>query len=175
VTNVNVTNVTIVAPATATASGRAFNGAVPAAAPLAAARPALVQARAPAPASTRPVVAYGAPPPGANTYAARNAPHEPLPATEALPRSGMGQPPPHPATAYPAVAPLPAVQSHASTPAPAPRAGVPLRPSVPANAPRAAVSPHPTAAYGNGGKPAPHADNGRPPKKPDRNDPGQQR
>jgi hypothetical protein len=62
VTNVtrvtNVTNVTIVAPPAATANGRAFNTMVPAAPHLAAARPALVQARAPEPVSTRPVPVY---------------------------------------------------------------------------------------------------------------------
>lgn len=54
----NITNVTIVAPAAATASGHAFNTAVPAAPHLAAARPALVQARAPEPVSLRPLPAY---------------------------------------------------------------------------------------------------------------------
>jgi hypothetical protein len=50
ITNVtNVTNVTIVAPAGATATGHAFNNSVPAAPHLAAARPALVQTRAPQP------------------------------------------------------------------------------------------------------------------------------
>src|SRR6516225_9595820 len=62
VTNVtrvtNVTNVTIVAPPGATASGRAYNTMVPAAPHLAAARPALVQARAPEPVSTRPLPVY---------------------------------------------------------------------------------------------------------------------
>ena len=59
VTNVtNVTNVTIVAPPAATASGRAFNTAVPAAPHLAASRPALVQARAPEPVSAHPLPAY---------------------------------------------------------------------------------------------------------------------
>ncbi len=54
----NVTNVTIVAPPGATASGRAFNTMVPAAPHLAASRPALVQARAPEPVSTRPLPVY---------------------------------------------------------------------------------------------------------------------
>ena len=62
VTNVtrvtNVTNVTIVAPPAATANGRAFNTMVPAAPHLAAGRPALVQARAPEPVSTRPLPVY---------------------------------------------------------------------------------------------------------------------
>jgi len=62
VTNVtrvtNVTNVTIVAPAGVTANGHAFNTSVPAAPHLAAARPALVRARAPEPMSTRPLPAY---------------------------------------------------------------------------------------------------------------------
>ena len=59
VTNVtNVTNVTIVAPPAATANGRGFSSSVPAAPHLAAARPALVQARAPEPVSRRPVAPY---------------------------------------------------------------------------------------------------------------------
>jgi hypothetical protein len=62
VTNVtqvtNITNVTIIAPPGATASGRAFSSQVPAAAHLAASRPAVVQARAPQPASTQPVAPY---------------------------------------------------------------------------------------------------------------------
>jgi hypothetical protein len=59
VTNVtNVTNVTIVAPPAATASGRAFNSTVPAVAQLAAARPAVVQARAPEPVNARHVMPY---------------------------------------------------------------------------------------------------------------------
>jgi hypothetical protein len=62
VTNVsnvtNVTNVTIVAPSAATANGRGFSSSVPAAPHLAAARPAVVQARAPEPVSKRPVAPY---------------------------------------------------------------------------------------------------------------------
>jgi hypothetical protein len=54
----NVTNVTIVAPPGATRSGHAFNTMVPAAPHLAAARPALVQARAPEPVSTRPLPVF---------------------------------------------------------------------------------------------------------------------
>ena len=49
---------TIVAPPAATANGRAFSSSVPAAPHLAAARPALVQARAPQPVSTRTVMPY---------------------------------------------------------------------------------------------------------------------
>jgi hypothetical protein len=59
VTNITrVNNVTIVAPPAATASGRAFNTMVPTAPHLAAARPALVQARAPEPVNTRPLSVY---------------------------------------------------------------------------------------------------------------------
>ena len=54
----NVSNVTIVAPPGATKNGRAFNTMVPAAPHLAAARPALVQARAPEPVTTRPLPVY---------------------------------------------------------------------------------------------------------------------
>ena len=59
VTNITrVTNVTIVAPPGATQNGRAFNTMVPAAPHLAAGRPALVQARAPEPVTTRPLPVY---------------------------------------------------------------------------------------------------------------------
>src|SRR6516162_1754830 len=59
VTNITrVTNVTIVAPPGATKNGRAFNTMVPAASHLAAGRPALVQARAPEPVTTRPLPVY---------------------------------------------------------------------------------------------------------------------
>jgi DNA segregation ATPase FtsK/SpoIIIE-like protein len=59
VTNVrNVTNVTVVAPASATASGRPFQAQVPHQAHLAAAQRPVVAARAPAPASRTPVAAY---------------------------------------------------------------------------------------------------------------------
>ncbi len=54
----NVTNVTIVAPPAATANGRAYNTSVPAAPHLAAARPALVQARAPEPVNAHPLPVY---------------------------------------------------------------------------------------------------------------------
>jgi hypothetical protein len=61
VTNItNVTNVTIVAPAGATAGGKAFNSQVPAQAHLAAAQPAVVKTAAPEPASTRPIPSYRA-------------------------------------------------------------------------------------------------------------------
>ncbi|MGN6528184.1 MAG: hypothetical protein ACTHL8_17480 [Burkholderiaceae bacterium] len=59
VTNVrNVTNVRVVAPASATARGRAFQAQVPHQAHLAAAQHAVVAARAPVPASRAPVPAY---------------------------------------------------------------------------------------------------------------------
>jgi hypothetical protein len=54
----NVTNVTIVAPPAATGTGHEYKNMVPAAPHLAAARPALVQARAPEPVNTRPLPVY---------------------------------------------------------------------------------------------------------------------
>jgi hypothetical protein len=54
----NITNVTIVAPAGATASGKAFQNSVPAAAHLAAALPAQVHAPAPLPTSNAAVPTY---------------------------------------------------------------------------------------------------------------------
>jgi hypothetical protein len=64
-TTVRVTNVRIEAPAGALASGRAYSSSVPAVANLAAARPPMVRAQAPQPASTRPIATYvpGARPP----------------------------------------------------------------------------------------------------------------
>jgi len=60
VTNVtNITNVTVVAPPSATASGRGFNGNIPAQAHLAAALPPVVKtSMAPADASVRPVPSF---------------------------------------------------------------------------------------------------------------------
>ena len=61
VTNVtNITNVTIVAPAGATASGRAFESQVPAQAHLAAAQAPVVHVAAPTPASVKPIAAFAA-------------------------------------------------------------------------------------------------------------------
>jgi len=91
VTNITrVTNVTIVAPAGATADGRSFNGTVPAAPHLAAARPALVQARAPQPLSARPLPSYV---PGGRPPAL---PHPPLNAAGATPhpQEAFGREPP---------------------------------------------------------------------------------
>jgi hypothetical protein len=168
VTNVtNITNVTIVAPAAATASGHAFTGTVPAAAHLAAARPALVQARAPAPVSTHPVAPY-APPAAAGGFAAHTAPHQPLPPTEALAAHNAAHQPqpaaepvhPGPATAHSSFTPV--AQSQAP--------GAPHAPAV-ANAPAAAgsvhappksASPPPAAAHANGTN-----TNGKPPSKPE--------
>jgi hypothetical protein len=57
-TTVRVTNVRIEAPAQALASGHAYSSSVPAVAGLAAARPPMVRAQAPPPASTRPIASY---------------------------------------------------------------------------------------------------------------------
>ena len=54
----NISNVTIVAPAGATASGRSVNSSVPLQPHLAAAMPPVVHAYAPDPVSTRPIPAY---------------------------------------------------------------------------------------------------------------------
>jgi hypothetical protein len=56
--NRNVTNVTIIAPPSATISGKAVNSAVPAQAHLAASQPPLVRAQAPLPQSSQPIPAY---------------------------------------------------------------------------------------------------------------------
>ncbi|MGJ7529761.1 hypothetical protein [Variovorax sp. GB1P17] len=71
ITNINNTRtVTVVAPASATASGRAFEAAVPASAHLAAALPPVVHAMAPVPASAKPVAAFV---PGHQPAASRSA------------------------------------------------------------------------------------------------------
>ncbi len=103
ITNVtNVTNVTIVAPPAATANGRAFSSSVPAAPHLAAARPAMVQARAPEPVSKRPVAPYvsahaaPAPPPPKPHGAVADAHLRPVVARESQPvhagSAGSAQP-----------------------------------------------------------------------------------
>ena len=59
ITNItNVRNFTVTAPAAATASGKPFEAAVPAAAHLAAALPPVMRLEAPAPVSTKPVAAF---------------------------------------------------------------------------------------------------------------------
>ena len=59
ITNItNVRNFTVTAPASATASGKPFEAAVPAAAHLAAALPPVMRLEAPAPVSTKPVAAF---------------------------------------------------------------------------------------------------------------------
>jgi hypothetical protein len=85
----NVTNVTIVAPPAATASGKAFNTSVPAQAHLAAAMPSVVKAQAPEPVSTKPIASYtpgskpvALPPPQAVNSPATHA-HEATPPAQA--------------------------------------------------------------------------------------------
>lgn len=169
----NVTNVTIVAPPNAMANGRAFNTQVPAAPHLAAARPALVQARAPAPNSARPLSPYAAPAPAEATPGHPNPPpvQAPMLGHEPAPVRGGGPSPPRPLTAY---ASPPQVQN----PGVAPRAPVAVRqPPAPASAgtahPPPKVNPAPPQhgnaavanpnAHGN----APNAANAAKPAKPD--------
>jgi hypothetical protein len=188
VTNVtNINNVTIVAPAGVTASGHSFNGTVPAAPHLAAARPALVQAPAPAPVSTHPVAPY-TPAAAAGGFAAHTAPHQPLPPTEPLPAHNAAHLPP-PATQplpahnaahqpLPTAEPLPAHAGPSTTTAhstftPAPQPPPPGAPHAPAvanappgagsvHAPPKAASPPPAAAHTNGAN-----TNGQPPSRPE--------
>jgi hypothetical protein len=142
ITNVtNVTNVTIVAPAGATANGHAFNGSVPSAPHLAAARPAVVQARAPEPAFNHPGPPAAVPP--ANGYAAHLPPHATAVTPE--PPPGHAVPPGHaqfpervepPAQPVPPVAPHPVYTSNHATQNPA--------------APHAAETPPTAAPHGSG-------------------------
>lgn len=129
VTNItNVTNLTVVAPAGATANGRAFEASVPAQAHLAAALPSVVHAMAPAPQSSRPIPAYRA----------GDAP-TPLPQAQAV---RAFAPPRAAPMAEPAAAPAPMRPAEAVAPL-APVA----RPTAPSEAPRAAPpSPPPPQA-----------------------------
>lgn len=142
----NITNVTninnnqtvkVVAPASATASGRPFEAAIPASAHLAAALPPVVRATAPVPASAKPVAALPSerqPPPAARSAeAVRPTAHgEPAayPAPQSRPEPLMSEAParrPEPATASP-------------TPVQA-RAEMPQRPKPPAVEPQARMAP----------------------------------
>jgi len=134
VTNVtNVTNVSIVAPPAATANGRGFSSSVPAAPHLAAARPAVVQARAPEPVSKRPVAQYvsahaaPAPPPPQQPHGAVADAHlRPVVARESQPvhagSAGSAQPE-HTARREERASPARSVQS---APAKAAAAGTPV-------------------------------------------------
>ena len=109
----NVTNVTIVAPPAATASGRAFNSTVPAAPHLAAARPAVVQARAPEPVNVRHVMPYvtgHAPMTPAQGHPANGAEGRPMLTREGPPPGHEGTPAPgarpQPVAARPVAAPM---------------------------------------------------------------------
>ena len=177
ITNVtNVTNVTIVAPPTATANGRAFSSSVPAAPHLAAARPALVQARAPQPLSTRAVMPYvsahASPvsPPAQPHGAVAEAHPQPVLARESQPvhagsMSGSVRPE---ARAQREERALPARPAQ-SAPAKAAAAGlarIPDAKAVPARAPAAATARAPAAATAASktavAKTAPaHPDNGK--------------
>ncbi len=96
----NITNVTVVAPAGATTSGRAYEATVPAQAHLAAVLPAVVHIAAPAPATTKPVPAFV---PG----------HE----STALPPAQTAPPAPASAAAQPAPRPNPAPAANPAPPA----------------------------------------------------------
>ncbi len=174
ITNVtNVTNVTIVAPPTATANGRTFSSSVPAAPHLAAARPAVVQARAPEPQSKRPVAPYvsvhakPAAPPSQPHGAVADARLQPVVAREPQPvhpgSAGSAQPE-HPAQREERASPA-AARPVQSAPPKAPAAGTPVARTpdakAPAKAPAAATAASKTAAT----KTAPaHPDNGKAPK-----------
>jgi hypothetical protein len=129
VTNVTrVTNVTIVAPPGATANGRGFSSSVPAAPHLAAARPAMIQARAPQPQSMRPVAPY------VSAHAVK-APAEPAgaPSWKAHPQQGQSSSEPPPATAH-AAPPVPRSEAAPAHPA---------HPQVPARTEHASVNTPP--------------------------------
>jgi hypothetical protein len=171
ITNVtNVTNVTIMAPPAATANGRAFSSSVPAAPHLAAARPAVVQARAPEPLSKRPVAPYvsahahPAAPPSQPHGAVADARLQSVVAREPQPvhagSTGSAQPQ-HPAQreerASPAARPVQSAPAKATAPG-TPMARTPDAKSAAAKTPAAATAaPKAVAA-----KTAPaHPDNGK--------------
>ena len=125
VTNINnMRTVTVVAPASATASGRSFEAAVSASAHLAAALPSVVHAVAPVPESAKPVAALV---PGHPPAAAR--PVEPARQTVAVPP----QIPAAPVEAHPRVAPPP-VAAKAAEPAVPAAASARLAPEAPRRA-----------------------------------------
>ncbi|HUL19370.1 MAG TPA: hypothetical protein VLV29_08905 [Steroidobacteraceae bacterium] len=167
ITNVTkVTNVTIVAPAGATANGHAYTGSVPAAPHLAAARPAVVPARAPEPAFNHPVAPLA---PAANGYAAHVPPRE-SPVTPEPQPQGHAVPPGHaqfperaepPGEAVPPGAPHPVSTSNyrtqnSATPhaAPPPAAThVSGNPHAPANSPPPAAAHSANNGAGSAAKP----------------------
>jgi hypothetical protein len=124
--------VTIVAPPAATANGRGFSSSVPAAPHLAAARPAVVLARAPEPVSKRPVAPYvsahaaPAPPPPQPHGAVADAHLRPVVARESQPvhagSAGSAQPE-HTARREERASPARSVQS---APAKAAATGTPM-------------------------------------------------
>ena len=143
----NITNVTIVAPPSATASGQAVNSSVPAQAHLAAAMPPVVRAPAPVPASQKPIPAFvhdprPAAPPQASAPSPRPANPAPAPLVHAAPPLPVpapqrpGQAPPslvHPAPVPPVPAPQRPGQAPPSLvhPAPVPPVPAPQRPVKP--------------------------------------------
>jgi len=124
----NVTNVTIMAPPSATASGQAVNASVPAQAHLAAAMPSVVHAAAPMPASTRPMPAFAhgqahvdlPPPQIVHPAATPVPPPHPAPPTPAQPRPSAPPPPPPAVTAPHALSPEAHPQPSPAAPAPSP-------------------------------------------------------
>jgi hypothetical protein len=96
----NVTNVTIIAPPNATANHHAFNTQIPAAPQLAAARPAVVQAHAPAPNSARPITPYAAAQPPSVPVHPGPPPHGVAVGHESAPARGTPMNGNHALTAY---------------------------------------------------------------------------
>ncbi|WP_295957066.1 YXWGXW repeat-containing protein [Rhodoferax sp.] len=136
----NITNVTIVAPAGATASGRAFESAVPAQAHLAAALPPVVHMQAPVPVSNKPIPSFTptrapvALPPPQTVHAV--APPAPAPMQAPMARPALAAPLP----VLQAVPPPPQVQPVR------PRAPVAAPPEPPAAKEHAHEPPRPEAA-----------------------------
>ena len=162
VTNItNVTNVTVVAPPGATANGQAYQGNIPAQAHLAAALPAIVQARAPRPAHPAPMTAGAGQTPPSQAQPAMHAPDLPQPAHAAAP---VMPPPQH--------ASLPAAQPAPANPTP-PGANAhppawPAAPHAEAPAPRAeppvhAMPAQPQAQHHDAAHDKPHAETPHPP------------
>lgn len=149
VTNItNATQVTVVAPPAATANGQAFQGNVPAQAHLAAALPAVVQARAPKPAHAAPMATeagFRAAPPAASSAPPLLPPQEPPHAARVAEPAGM--PPPHAALsmAQPAAPSSPAPNAPAQAWTAAPHTEVPA-PHHEVLAPPPTDSGHPPAA-----------------------------
>ena len=149
----NVTNVTIEAPPSATANGRAVHTTAPALAHLAARQPALVRAQAPVPVSATPIQTYV---PGRRTQSlpvaqpvqtniAPPSPPRPTP-LETREQRDIANPEHDRIYARPTPEPMPMPMPATASPPAAPSAAAPMPAPAPAPAPQRTVQPPPVRA-----------------------------